>query len=75
MGIPVPGITLPAQAKSANMTAALGVIAVSNIFNTEVRAVLKDTIPILVELGIELALPGIFNLNLGLPKRESIVTK
>ncbi|KAJ7497945.1 glycoside hydrolase family 5 protein [Mycena galericulata] len=52
LGVPTPGFgALPAPA-NGNFTAMLPNINETNIFTAEVRSVLVDTVPILLELGI-----------------------
>ncbi|KAJ7777399.1 glycoside hydrolase family 5 protein [Mycena metata] len=52
LGVPTPGFgAMPAPA-NGNFTAMLPNINTSAVFNAEVRSVLLDTVPILLELGI-----------------------
>jgi hypothetical protein len=52
LGVPTPGFgAIPAPA-NGNFTAMLPSVSPSAIFTTEVRSVLEDTVPILLQLGI-----------------------
>ncbi|RDB18518.1 Glucan endo-1,6-beta-glucosidase B [Hypsizygus marmoreus] len=74
LGIPVSGLKVKAQV-NANVTAALGLTTqLPPIFSPETQSVLRDAIPILLKLGVELSLKEIFNF---LPKkqdREPLIT-
>lgn len=77
LGIPVPGagFSLTVSA-SANFTSAISAAANANsntIFTPEVKAALKDAIPILVEVSLQLGLG--FDLGALLHSREPLVTK
>lgn len=62
LGIPVPGVTLDAQINTSNFTYALEHACHSSnlteIFTGEVVKALEDAIPILIEVGFELAIPA-----------------
>lgn len=83
LGIPVPGVQLTSKISTSNFTAAITAVTSStnltSIFNDEVKAVLQDAVPILVEVGLELAIPAIFNFNLASApvhnQRTPLVTK
>lgn len=84
LGIPVPGAQLNAKVTTANFTSAITAVtgsssAASNIFTDEVKAALQAAVPILVEVGAELAIPAIFNFNLASAplhnQRTPLVTK
>ncbi|KAI0332704.1 glycoside hydrolase family 5 protein [Cubamyces sp. BRFM 1775] len=65
LGIPVPGLTLDVKVSTANLTSALSAtVSASNLFNSEVKSALAEAVPILVELGFELAVSSIFNFNM-----------
>ena len=68
LGISVPGVHLDTRVNTANFTAALSTVAstssLSEIFNDEVKSALEAAVPILVQVGTELAIPAIFNFNL-----------
>jgi hypothetical protein len=72
LGIAVPGISKSIVA--SDFTSALQKVAVSDIFNAEVRSVLKDTLPILGWATKELILGALFNTHLS-PSRTPIYTK
>ena len=83
LGIPVPGAQLNAKISTANFTSAISSVTnstgLSSIFNDEVKSALQDAVPILVGVGIELAIPAIFNFNLASAplhnERTPLVTK
>ncbi|KAF8184464.1 glycoside hydrolase family 5 protein [Pholiota molesta] len=57
LGIPVPGINSPSFDSAGNATAALsGVSTLASIFNSEVRQVLHDAIPVLAQVAKQLDL-------------------
>ncbi|KAI0766145.1 glycoside hydrolase family 5 protein [Trametes elegans] len=79
LGIPVPGLKLDVQTHTSNFTSALSTAAgASRIFNDAVKSALLEAVPILVELGWELAIPTIFNFNMAAAplrnSREPLVT-
>ncbi|KIK98196.1 glycoside hydrolase family 5 protein [Paxillus rubicundulus Ve08.2h10] len=53
LGVSVPDMSLgfSASASTSNFTAALGTASTASVFNSEVQSVLKDAIPILLEIG------------------------
>ena len=64
LGISVPDETLNFKLPSTNFTDVLTVAASSsgdNIFTDEIRSVLKDAVPILVEVGLQLGVSAIFH--------------
>ena len=64
LAISVPDETLNFKLPSTNFTDVLTVAASSsgdNIFTDEIRSVLKDAVPILVEVGLQLGVSAIFN--------------
>ena len=64
LGISVPDETLNFKLPSTNFTDMLTVAASSsgdNIFTDEIKSVLKDAVPILVEVGLELGVSAIFD--------------
>lgn len=64
LGIPIPGLSLDVQLHTSNFTSAItAAVSGSNIFNSEVKSALTEAVPILVELGFELAISSIFNFN------------
>ena len=82
LGISVPGAQFSSNVHTSNFTSALAAAANDNaspgdIFTSEVRSVLLDAVPILVEMGFELAIGSIFNFNLATARsqREPLVTK
>ncbi|KAK7686302.1 hypothetical protein QCA50_010526 [Cerrena zonata] len=81
LGVSVPGVQFSFDIQTSNFTAALATVAnsnsnPSNIFTPEVKSVLLDTIPVLLEMGIELSLGSIFKFNLASARsnREPLVT-
>jgi len=78
LGIPVPGITHAPSSSAGNVTTALsGTSTLSSIFNAEVRQVLLDAVPILVQVSEQLNLNTVFSQNgLGsrLRARQPLVT-
>ncbi|OCH93675.1 glycoside hydrolase family 5 protein [Obba rivulosa] len=78
LGIPVPGLQLDAKVTTSNFTSAITSVTESNVFNSEVTAALLDAVPILIELGTELAVPEIFDFDLAAApvhnSREPLVT-
>jgi hypothetical protein len=57
LGIPIPGINSPSFDSAGNATSALsGVSTLASIFNSEVRQVLHDAIPILAQVAKQLGL-------------------
>ncbi|CDO68818.1 Glycoside Hydrolase Family 5 protein [Trametes cinnabarina] len=65
LGIPVPGLSLDVKVSTSNFTSALSAtVSASKLFNKEVKSALAEAVPILVELGFELALSAIFNFNM-----------
>lgn len=81
LGIPVPGAKLSAQITTSNLTAAITLVTrntTSDIFNNEVKAALNDAAPILLQIGIKLAISSIFNFGAASPpshsKRTPLVT-
>ena len=79
LGIPVPGAAFNGSSQSANLTQSLAAVAASDDCNTEVRAVLRDAVPVLSQIGVQLSLPAIFDITAGSApfhsKREPLVTK
>jgi hypothetical protein len=73
LGIPVPGLK-PGSFASSNFTAALGLAGTSTIFTQEVRSVLLETVPILLQLGLELKLDAMFHFSPN-SKLEPLITK
>ncbi|OJT07167.1 Glucan endo-1,6-beta-glucosidase B [Trametes pubescens] len=64
LGIAVPGMSLDVQLHTSNFTSAItAAVGGNNIFNSEVKSALTEAVPILVELGFELAISSIFNFN------------
>jgi hypothetical protein len=62
LGIPVPGVNpAPSILSSHNVTAALATLSENkDVFNDELRQVLKDMVPVLVKVAVQLAV----NINL-----------
>lgn len=57
LGIPVPGVNSPSFDSAGNATAALsGISTLASIFNSEVRQVLLDAIPVLAQVAKQLDL-------------------
>lgn len=83
LGIPVPGAQLTIKPSTSNFTSAITAVTTStnltSIFNDEVTSALQDAVPILVQVGYQLAVPAIFNFNLASAplhsQREPLVTK
>ncbi|KAH9951100.1 glycoside hydrolase family 5 protein [Amylocystis lapponica] len=75
LGILVPGVQLD-TAITKNVSAALtDVASASTVFNPEVRAALAEAAPILLSLGVQLAIPAMFNSDLvSANQREALVT-
>ncbi|KIP07427.1 glycoside hydrolase family 5 protein [Phlebiopsis gigantea 11061_1 CR5-6] len=82
LGIPVPGAQLTIKPSTSNFTSAITAVTTStnltSIFNDEVTSALQDAVPILVQVGYQLAVPAIFNFNLASAplhsQREPLVT-
>ncbi|KAF8159297.1 glycoside hydrolase family 5 protein [Crassisporium funariophilum] len=80
LGVPVPGISLASSIvqSSKNATAALSASAtLSSIFNSEVRKVLQDAVPIIAKVSLQLALNVAFDqggLRSSLGGRQPLVT-
>ncbi|EIN06302.1 glycoside hydrolase family 5 protein [Punctularia strigosozonata HHB-11173 SS5] len=84
LGIPVPGASpITSSLSSSNFTSALtsaskltpsssSPSSIANIFTPEVQAALTEAIPILIQMGIELAIPAIFDLHAGSAPFHSI---
>lgn len=61
---------------SANFTLAMDQVSINTSFNKEVRLVLKDALPIIIRLALELGLDSVFNLaSLKSRRKAPIVTK
>lgn len=64
LGLAVPGITHTPSYNAGNVSAALsGTSTLSSIFNAEVRQVLLDAVPILVQVSEQLSLNTVFSQN------------
>lgn len=68
LGIPVPGVQLSTKVTTSNFTAAITSVVNSTtsdtIFTDEVKSVLQDAVPILIQVAAELAIHAIFDFNL-----------
>lgn len=62
LGIPIPG-QADAVLSSGNLTAAINHASSSPIFNPEVQSVLKDSLPIINRLVVELGLDEVFKFS------------
>jgi glucan endo-1,6-beta-glucosidase len=83
LGIPVPGAQLASTVTTSNFTSAITSVTnqtnPGSIFTDEVKAALEAAVPILVQVGLELTIPAIFNFNLASAplhnERSPLVTK
>jgi hypothetical protein len=80
LGIDVPGLSLPSSfKKSTNFCTTLGSLSkLTSLFNPEVRSVLADSVPVLLQVGLQLEVDALKSgsaSGLDTVNREALVTK
>lgn len=81
LGVPVPGLELPTNLTSTNYTLVISTIlntTTNDIFTPEIKSVLQDSVPILVQLGTDIGIFTIFDFSqtiTPLHSRDALVTK
>ena len=74
LGISVPGLDPPSLASGEGLPGAFGYTTGRDIFNAEVRSVLQDSFPVIVQMALKFGLSGVLNFSTKGTGRESLYT-